>query len=239
MGGAFWRLLSLVVLLAFYGSSAAQSSGTKHGEMKHGHMQDSTEICRGFLVLKNGYAVMSGMSEKGGGGHGHHGHGDSGSMAMNHDAGMQDHLMGMKHGGDYPITAGVLCVPVHESADSWTASSNEGVRVTARSLKGALHHNSRENEAFELTVMDEKTPVEDAEVVFIAHMPHHNRVMKGGHGPANDPDLKGFEATPLGQGRYRVGTTDFTMGGSWLFEVRVKRGDRVSKAYFATHIGEK
>lgn len=86
--------------------------------------------------------------------------------------------------------------------------------------------------------MDEKTPVEDAEVLLIARMPHHDRSLEGGHGLANDPDVAGIKATPAGAGRYTVSTADFSMGGPWLFEIQVKKDDELVRAYFATVVGE-
>ena len=69
-------------------------------------------------------------------------------------------------------------------------------------------------------------------------MPHHDRRMPGGHGPANDPDVKGLAAMPQGNGDYTVPTIDFNMGGPWLFEVQIQDGSTMHKAYFATEVGE-
>ena len=68
-------------------------------------------------------------------------------------------------------------------------------------------------------------------------MPHHDRTVKGGHGPANDPDVEGLEAQPGPAGRYTVPTVDFSMPGSWLFEVEIGQGGKVSRAYFASKVG--
>lgn len=253
------------LLLVWYGAAAAQSSTMKQGGMEHGPMEEhSTQStsCRGFVVLPNGYAVMSGMSEMGGmsemSGHGHDtmGHagmemkpGDMQSSAahhsmeamgsMEHQAGMKDHLMGLRHGEDIKVAAGMLCVPLDQSKDSWAAvSADKDLQVMARSIRGSLAHNSRDNEAFELSVMHGRSSVENADVVFIARMPQHDRSLAGGHGLANDPDAKGIAARPMGKGRYVVDPADFTMPGSWLFEVRVEKGEKVSKAYFATPVGQ-
>lgn len=246
-------LFGLSMFTVSFGSSIVVSADMPHGEVEHMHAGMTRKaICRGFLVLENGYAVMSGMSEAGSGMHGHRDHGgmemqqpagakmaESAMPGTTHEVGAERHLMGLMHGGEYPAGAGMLCVPVDRSTQSWTAVSNaKNLHVTAKSLKGALNHNSRGNEAFEILVMDDNEPVEDAEVALIARMPQHDRSIKGGHGVANDPDAKGIEAKPSGQGRYTVQTVDFSMPGSWLFEVDVARGAKVSKAYFATNVGE-
>ncbi|MDE0343511.1 MAG: FixH family protein [Deltaproteobacteria bacterium] len=249
-----WQAGCLAVLLAAAGGAAAQTH--QHGHGKSGHMAAKAAACKGFVVLSNGLAVMSGMSEKGGhgttamgGGHGQGmadgGHGRShaatghGHQAEGHGSGMKDPLMGLKHGDDVPVTAGRLCVPVDDAAESWVAvSEQEGLHVRVRSLKGGVAHNSRANEAFEVEVMEGKKPVEGASVQLKARMPHHDRSMAGGHGLANDPEAQGIEARPSGPGRYTVLTADFSMAGSWLFEVRVTQGGKEVKAYFATPVGE-
>ncbi len=261
-----WQAGCLAVLLAAAGGAAGQTH--QHGHGKSGHMAAEAAACKGFVVLSNGYAVMSGMSEKGGhgtmamgGGHGqgmtHGGHGRShagtehghqatghasmghGHQAMGHGSGTEDPLMGLMHGDDVPVTAGRLCVPVDDAAESWIAvSAQEGVHVRVRSLKGGLAHNSRANEAFEVEVMEGKKPVEGASVRLKARMPHHDRSMAGGHGLANDPEVRGIEAKVTGPGRYTVQTADFSMAGSWLFEIGVTRAGKEAKAYFATPVGE-
>jgi hypothetical protein len=257
-----WSSCCAAVVLVWYGVVAAQSSTMKQSGMEHGPMHEhstQSKSCRGFVVLPNGYAVMSGMSEMGGmSGMSSHGHdamkhdgmemkpGDMQSSAahhsmesMEHQAGMKDHLMGLRHGEDIKVTAGMLCVPLDQSKDSWPAvSADKDLQVTAKSIRGPLAHNSRDNEAFELRVMQGRTPVENADVVFIARMPQHDRSLARGHGLANDPDAKGIAARPLGKGRYVVDLADFSMPGSWFFEVRVKKGEKVAKAYFATPVGQ-
>jgi hypothetical protein len=69
-------------------------------------------------------------------------------------------------------------------------------------------------------------------------MPHHDRGMPGGHGPANDPDAQGLVAQPVGQGRYTVQPVDLAMSGPWLFEIHVHEGAETRKAYFAASVGE-
>lgn len=261
-----WQVGCLAVLLAAGGSAAGQTH--QHGHGAAGGMAAKAAACKGFVVLSNGYAVMSRMSEKGGhgrtatgGGDGqsmaHGGHGQShagtghghqatghasmghGHQAMGHGSGMEDPLMGLRHGDAVPVTAGRLCVPVDDAAESWVAVTAQGdLHVRVRSLKGGLAHNSRANEAFEVEVMEGKKPVEGASVKLKARMPHHDRSMAGGHGLANDPEVRGIEARPAGPGRYTVQTADFSMAGSWLFEIGVTQGGKEAKAYFATPVGE-
>jgi hypothetical protein len=133
-----------------------------------------------------------------------------------------------------------LCVPVEDrAATQWTAvSSVRSLYVNAKSLRGTLAHNSRANEGFEFTISEGSKPIGDAEVRVVARMPHHDKNLAGGHGPANDPDARGMTTKIGGKGRYILNNVDFNMGGPWLFEVQVKRGDITSKAYFAVNVGQ-
>jgi hypothetical protein len=155
-----------------------------------------------------------------------------------HDRG--DHLMGLRHGDNINLDFGRLCVPLEEKATTrWTAVSAASLlHVTVKSLRGGLAHNSRANEGFEIIISQASKPISDADVRVVARMPHHDRKMPGGHGPANDPDAHGVAAKPAGNGRYMLNTVDFNMGGAWLFEVRVKRGSDTTKAYFAARVGQ-
>jgi hypothetical protein len=151
-----------------------------------------------------------------------------------------DHLLGYKHGDDIPTGKDMTCVPIGDmTSTSWTSvSSSPDLHVTATSVQGVLTHNSRTNASLSLHIMLDGKPVEQGQVRLIARMPHHDHRMPGGHGPANDPDLQGFEVMPQGNGDYTMPTVDFNMGGPWLFEVRVQDGDPMHKAYFATEVGE-
>jgi hypothetical protein len=239
--------------------------GAGHADEKH--MKDAPEghpssqamgICKGFVVLSNGYAVMSGLdikTEMATGKHGHttHGakmdHGQKSSATMDHGdkphgkdiASMgKEPLMGHRHGENIKPMQGMLCVPLQSHAmQSWTAvSSDPALHITIQSLRGKLAHNSRVNEGFDLNVMSGGVPVNGAQVRLVVHMPHHDRMMPGGHGPANDPDVQGLMAKALGEGSYSVQTVDFSMAGAWLFEVHVSHGGKTSKAYFTTRVGQ-
>lgn len=215
-------------------------------------------ICQGFVILSNGYAVMSGLdieSEMAPGKHAHTTHGgkmdagqkSSATMAHKdkpHEKTMPsmgtDPLMGHRHGEHIKPMQGMLCVPLPSHAmQSWTAVSNDpALHVTIQSLRGKLAHNSRANEGFDLNVMYGGVPVKDAAVRLVAHMPQHDRTMPGGHGPANDPDAQGLPAKAAGEGRYSVPTVDFSMAGAWLLEVQVNQGGKTSKAYVTTRVGQ-
>ena len=257
----FSMSISFALFLLTAPLSGAGSSQTKHGKDAHG-----MGVCKGFVVLSNGYAVLSGLDLKeemsGAGKHGQMDHakemdhGELPSAKMSHGdkkmahedkehgkamASMsKDPLMGHKHGDSIKPMKGMLCVPLHgNGVQTWkTVSGDPALHLSVRSLRGKLDHNSRANEGFDLTVMYGGTPVKDAGVWLIAHMPQHDRMMPGGHGLANDPDVKGLMAKPSGAGRYSVRTVDFSMAGAWLFEVRVNRGGKISKAYFATRVGQ-
>ncbi len=169
---------------------------------------------------------------------GGHDHG----VSMPHRAKPSKHLMGYRHGQAIIPKKRMLCVPLGRRHDkSWTAVSRQlSVFVTAESLRGRLTHSSRANEGFRFTIMRPGSgqPMDDAKVRVLARMPHHDHRMPGGDGPANDPDVRGMVAKREPDGRHLVRTVDFTMAGSWLFEVRVRQGRKMSSAYFAVRVSE-
>ena len=149
--------------------------------------------------------------------------------------------MGHRHGEAIVAGKDGLCVPIGSPEDTaWMAlSRDDSLHVMASSLRGALAHNSRANEGFGITIVRSgEKRLESGDVQLFVRMPHHDHRMPGGHGPANDPDVKGFALMPDDQGRYRVNTVDFSMPGPWLLEVLVKHGDETLKAYFAPKVGE-
>jgi hypothetical protein len=220
--------------------------------------------CQGFVVLANGHAVWSEQTQAAQGDKGHQ-HGAHQTHEMTHnahdhseqtmkpmtdhgratpqdqDADNSQHLMGHQHGQAVAAGQDGLCVPLGRPEDTtWTAVSRTGAwSVTVSSLRGALAHNSRANEGFDIAVLDGSgKPLEHAEVKLFVRMPQHDHGMPGGHGPANDPDVKGIAVTPDQQGHYRVNTVDFSMPGPWLLEVVVKNGRGVLRAYVAPSVGE-
>jgi hypothetical protein len=232
------------LLVGLLGCIAIALAESPHaGEAQEGQRQ-ADAVCRGFVVLPHGFAVLSGL----------HVHPAPGSAGAQHKAAQQgatmadkghtsstpQHLMGYIHGQEIVPQAGMLCVPVGSpSALTWTAVGHApALIVIAESLNGALTHGSHAHATFALTVHRDGAPVDAAQVRLLTRMPSHDRQMPGGHGPANDPDVQGIAAQPVGQGRYTIPTVDFTMGGPWLFEVQVHEGSETRKAYFAASIGE-
>jgi hypothetical protein len=107
------------------------------------------------------------------------------------------------------------------------------------SLRGPLAHNSRANEGFDIAIIaPDGKPLDDADVQLFVRMPQHDHGMPGGHGPANDPDVKGLAMMPDDPGHYRDQTVDFSMAGLWLLQVVVRRGSETINAYFAPNVGE-
>jgi hypothetical protein len=232
----------------------------------HAAKGQADSVCPGFVVLRNGYAVwieesdavpasqghehggqqMHKMENKGhehGGQQMHkmgskgHEHGDDkGQVVANHK-----HLMGYQHGQAIVAGKDGLCVPNSSSDDTaWMGvSQDDALSVAVESLRGVLAHNSRANEGFGITVVEPGgTRLENANLQLFVRMPQHDQRMPGGHGPANDPDVKGLAAMPEGRGRYRINTVDFSMPGPWLLEVVVTNGGDTFKAYFAPEVGE-
>ncbi len=231
--------ISHFLLVGLLGCIAVALAGRPHaGEAQEGQRQ-ADAVCRGFVVLPNGFAVLSGLHVHPAPGSAAAQHGAT-VAAKGHTASAPQHLMGYTHGQEIVPQAGMLCVPVGSTSTlTWTAVSHAPtLTVIAESLKGALTHGSRAHAAFTLTVRRDGAPIDAAHVRLLARMPSHDRRMPGGHGPANDPDVQGLAAQPAGQGRYSIPTVDFSMGGPWLLEVQVQEGAETRKAYFAASIGE-
>jgi hypothetical protein len=234
----------IYLLIGFLGCLAVALVGYSHtGEAQESQPQ-TRAVCRGFVVLPNGFAVLSGL-------HAHPAPGSAGTQHKaahagatmpdkGHTSSAPQHLMGYTHGQEIVPQADMLCIPVGSpGALTWTSVSRvPTLTVIAETLKGPLAHGSRAHAAFALTVRRDGAPVEAAQVRLLARMPSHDQSMPGGHGPANDPDVQGIVAKPGDQGRYTIPTVDFTMGGPWLFEVQVQERSETRKAYFAAAIGE-
>ena len=226
------------------------------------HATDQTATtCPGFVVLSNGFAVLSQPADTASeaGSHApHHGaktdeamaHQGEGHQAppadksrhKGHASKHQDHLMGYTHGRSITLKEGMLCVPIASpQTTAWKAVSREpSLIVMAESVREGLAHNSRQNESFNFTIKGLNTTPEkgNAQVRLFVRMPQHDHRMPGGHGPANDPDVTGIEATLDAQGRYTVPTVDFSMAGPWLLEVRIQQDGQTHNAYFAGNVGE-
>ena len=150
------------------------------------------------------------------------------------------HLLGYRHGQGIVPTHDMLCVPVRGAKDvSWTSTGQyDAPVVQVESRQGPLTPSNRRSASFVLAVQQGGKTVDAAEVRVLARMPHHDRRLPGGHGPANDPEVKGLLAQPEGAGRYSVSLVDFTMSGPWLLEIQVQRDNAVQKVYVAPELGE-
>jgi hypothetical protein len=208
-------------------------------------------VCPGFVVLANGYAVLSEVNKAMpmGKGHDHRDQQMSHMTSSGHDqGGKQDQmganhnpLMGYHHGQAMVAGKDEVCVPLGSPDETvWKAVSRAEVwSVTVESLRGPLAHNSRANEGFGITVTaPDGKPLDNAEVQLLVRMPQHDHGMPGGHGPANDPDVKGLAAMPDEKGHYRVQTVDFSMAGPWLLQIVVRHDGDTFNAYVAPSVGE-
>ena len=110
--------------------------------------------------------------------------------------------------------------------------------VILESPKGTLLHGHRTNAAFTLTIRQGDGPIKHARALLLARMPQYDQHLPGGHGPANDPEVQGLVARPVGPGRYIIPTVAFTMAGPWLLEIHVQQGAETYKTYAAAYVGE-
>lgn len=190
-------------------------------------------ICQGFAVLPNGSAVLSGVSAAVDGVH---------VRGQTTGIGSADRLQGYQHGQAISLKQGMFCVPIRTSqTTAWFAANQDtGLSVTINSLKGLLSSRHGESAAFEITLRDnlKGTTVERASIRLFACMPHHDRDTPGGHGLANDPDMRGLTAIPSGSGRYTVEPIHFAMPGAWLVKMQVQQEGKAQQAYFATMVDE-
>ena len=228
------------------------SKGHYNSVAAHEARHQAGSVCPGFVILSNGSVVLSSMPASQGhdGMHAHHtastpdkamAHQSHGQMAHGNMASGAQHLMGHQHGQEITLQQGMLCVPVgSQVTTTWAGVSHDSALfVMAESVQGLLTHNSRTNETLALTVMRRGDGTAgQPHVRVLARMPHHDRHMPGGHGPANDPDGQGFKAQLDAQGRYVIQTIDFSMPGAWLFEVQVQQGSDTHRAYFAVDVGQ-
>ena len=222
-----------------------QHDGEAHddteGEGGHHHVERG---CRGFVILPNGFAVLSGLSDA-------PAHGSAGTqhdvahMVGNNDrhgptSGTSQHLMGYTHGQEIVPQEDMLCVPIVSTGTlKWTViGRGEAPTVTMEYLQGAWRRGSRAHIKFALTIRQQGALIDTAQVRLLARMPHHDRSIAGGHGPANDPEVQGIVAQAVGQGRYTSPTITFTMAGPWLFEVKVQQDAEIHTVYLAAYIGK-
>jgi hypothetical protein len=251
-----------IVLAGLLGLVVASRDASRCHAEAHDTRHQTGSVCPGFVVLPNGFAVLSREVSTPGAAdaHVHHGnaqtekgmtqadhgpttHSSHGHAAhAGHPASASQSLLGHQHGEAIKLAEGMLCVPLASPGDTaWMAiSRDKSWLVMAEAQRGALTHNSRDNEAFSFTIMQPGAgkPLAKAQVRLLVRMPQHDRHMPGGHGPANDPEVQGLVAEPDATGRYTVQTVDFSMAGPWLFEVQVQQGTHTFSAYFAASVTE-
>ena len=237
-------LMGLLVCTAIV-LAGRQHYGEAHGdEEDHKRVPQAERVCHGFVILPNGFAVLSGLpvspAPDSTGAQQAAAQAGVPVADQGHTSGAAQHLMGYTHGQEVMPQESMLCARI-DGADTlrWTAVGHKGTpAVTVESLQGALTHGSQAHAAFALTVRRSRAFVDTAQVRLLARMPHHDQRMPGGHGPAHDPDMQGIVAQSVGQGRYTITNVDFTMGGPWLFEVHLQLGTEMYKVYFAADVGE-
>lgn len=241
------RLLGCLVsghllLLGLCPPSQAQSTPHTHTGQLH-----TGAACHGFVVLPNGFAVLSGQPATPLPGHAHAGTKQTTTPAgspmaeQGHQAGgTSPHLLGYTHGQVIVPSQDMLCVPLGKAeTHTWTTTgTHDAPTVTVTSLQGPLTRSNRTKASFALAVQQGGKSLEAAQVRVLARMPHHDRRLQGGHGPANDPDVRGLAVRPDGQGRYTIPLVDFTMAGPWLFEIQVQHDATVQKVYVAPDLSE-
>ena len=225
------------------------------GVAAHSDSGGANSVCPGFVILPNGQAVWSRADTAAA--DAHHSaeskdhpkpqmegdrNGHQGPMHAAHDPHGSEAQNPYKHGQAVKLEAGMLCVPVGRATDTaWMAVSQTApFWVRAESIRGPLTHNSRANEGFRFILMpkDGGQVPDQVDLRLRVRMPQHDHGLPGGHGPANDPDVKGLPVMRDETGTYIVPTIDFTMAGPWLFEVDVKQGNQTTKAYFGADVGE-
>jgi hypothetical protein len=241
-----YQVCRMVLLgLAIVVLAGPQHYGETHsaGEEQSAHHQ-TDGVCRGFVVLPNGFTVLSSLPlSPAHGSVGEHQHAAKAGITMadtGHPADAPQHLLGHSHGQEVALQEDMLCVPIVGAGTlKWTAVSHiAGLTVTLASPKGTLLHGHRTGAAFTLTIRQGNGPIKHARALLLARMPQHDQHLPGGHGLANDPEVHGLVARPVAPGRYIIPTVAFTMSGPWLFEIHVQQGSEMYKAYLAAYVGE-
>jgi len=232
-------VLGTIVLTGYQQYGEAHSAGEDHGT--HHQIEG---VCRGFVVLSNGFAVLSSLPLSPAYGSVGESQPTAPSSISRADPGptteTPPHLLGYSHGQKIVLQEDMLCVPIVGAGTlKWTAISHTAaLTVSLASPKGALLHGHRTNATFTLTIRQGDGPIKHARALLLARMPQHDQRRPGGHGPTNDPDVQGLVARPIGPGRYSIPPVAFTMAGPWLLEIHVQQGAETYKAYLAAYVGE-
>ena len=243
--GLYHVFLMGVLVLATMVLAGPQDYGEAHSPGEdHGAQHKITRPCRGFVVLPNGFAVLSGQPLSpvyaSPGDRQHAVHAGIAMADTGRTADGPQHLLGYSHGQEIVLQEDMLCVPIVSAGTlKWTAVSHTvALTVILESPKGALLHGHRTNATFTLTIRQGDGPIKHARALLLARMPQHDQRLPGGHGPTNDPEVQGLVARPVGPGRYSIPPVAFTMAGPWLLEIHVQQGAETYKAYLAAYVGE-
>jgi hypothetical protein len=243
--GLYQVFLMEVLVLAIIVLTGHQHYGEAHSTEEDQHAHHQTErVCRGFVVLPNGFAVLSSLPQSptygSAGDRPNAAHSSITLADAGHTADAPQHLLGYTHGQEIVLQDDMLCVPIVGAGTlKWTAVGHTAAPTVILEVpNGTLLHGHRTHTAFTLTIRQGDGPIKHARTLLLARMPQHDQRLPGGHGPANDPDVHGIIARPVGPGRYRIPTVDFTMGGPWLLEIHVQQGSETYKAYLAAYVSE-
>ena len=157
--GIYQVFLMGVLVLATIVFTGRQHYGEAHNADEDQHAHHQTErVCRGFVVLPNGFAVLSSLplssayasvGERQSTAH-------SGITIANtdHTADAPEYLLGYTHGQKIVLQDAMLCVPIVGAGTlKWTAVSHTAaLLVIVESPKDTLLHGHRTNAAFTLTI---------------------------------------------------------------------------------------
>lgn len=231
-GQAVWSRAETSTAHVHHGAESGDKTMSSAGEGRAGHQGHMHGGHDASPSHHEAHGMQQTRDKGDGQGHDHAAHDHHGSATQKT----------YKHGQAVKLEAGMLCVPIGSPKDTaWMAVSQTApFWVRAESIRGPLTHNSRANEGlrFILIPKDGGQAPEQVDLRLWVRMPQHDHGMPGGHGPANDPDVKGLPVTLDETGAYIVPTIDFSMAGPWLFEVDVTQGKQTTKAYFGADIGD-
>lgn len=218
-------------------------------EAAHG-VSGAAPICHGFVVLPNGFAVLSGMpavperlpaEPPSASLSSHTAEAAPREPAPPQTTAASAHLMHYQHGEDIAPQEGMVCVAVDsQEAVTWIATSlMPDRRIQVASPSGPLVVHRPQPASLLLTIRQHNgAPIAKAQAHVRGRMPHHDQHLPGGHGLANDPDGHGLHTQPDGPGRYMTPPLVFTESGLWLIEIQVNEGNKVYNAYLGVAIGD-
>jgi hypothetical protein len=172
------------------------------------------EECVGFVIASDGSVHLSELSDapSGGDDHGTDDHDD------------EEHVHGE-------------CIAISTGTSFSTATIDGAFTLDVTSVRGAMTADAPDHEAIAITITDEQGAArEGATVVVKARMPHHDHMVEGGHGPANDMQVAGLPGVESAGGVYTVDPIDFQMTKYWFFTVEITVDASTYIAFFATEV---